>query len=98
MLLGVTRASILELAAAEGIAAVERDVTPDDLQAAAEAFLTGTTAGVWPITSVDGEKLGNGEIGPVSQRLRERFLRASNGEDPEFAHWLTVVEAPGGTH
>lgn len=90
---GVTRASILELAAAEGIAAVERDVTPEDLRGAAEAFLTGTTAGVWPVTSVDGEKLGDGGIGPLSRRLRDRFLRVSNGEDPAFDHWLTYVGA-----
>jgi branched-chain amino acid aminotransferase len=94
VLLGVTRASILELAGAEGIAAVERDVTPDELRGAAEAFLTGTTAGVWPVTSVDGEKLGDGEIGPVSKRLQDRFRRVANGEDEAFAHWLTYVEAP----
>lgn len=92
VLLGVTRASILELARAEGIEAVERDVTPDELSAAAEAFLTGTTAGVWPVTSVDGVKLGDGEIGPVSRRLRDRFKRAADGQDPEFAHWLTYID------
>jgi branched-chain amino acid aminotransferase len=92
VLLGVTRQSILELAVAEGIEAVERDVTPEALCGAREAFLTGTTAGVWPITSVDGEKLGEGEMGPVSKRLRERFKRAASGEDPEFAHWLTYVD------
>lgn len=97
VLLGVTRASILELAAAEGIPAVERDITPDDLAAATEAFLTGTTAGVWPVTSVDDEKLGSGEIGPVSKRLRDRFIRVSNGEDPRFAHWLTLVDERAGS-
>ncbi len=91
VLLGVTRASILELAKAEGIAAVERNVTPDELRAAAEAFLTGTTAGVWPVTSVDGEKLGDGKIGPLSTRLRERFQRVTAGLDPDFAHWLAPV-------
>ena len=89
VLLGVTRSSILELAKAEGIPAVERDVTPDELRGAAEAFLTGTTAGVWPITSVDGEKLGDGELGPISRRLRERFLKVVAGDDESFAHWLT---------
>ena len=88
VLLGVTRASILELAAAEGIRAAERDVTPEELCGAREAFLTGTTAGVWPIVSVDGEKLGNGEIGPISKRLQDRFRRVSAGQDPAFAHWL----------
>jgi len=92
VLLGVTRASILELAKAEGIAAVERNVTPDELRCAAEAFLTGTTAGVWPVTSVDGEKLGDGEVGPVSRRLQDRFRKVSSGEDPDFAHWLSPAE------
>jgi branched-chain amino acid aminotransferase len=91
VLLGVTRASILELAQAEGLAAVERRVTPDELRGAPEAFLTGTTAGVWPVTSVDGEKLGGGEVGPVSRRLKDRFRAVSHGEVPEFAHWLTPV-------
>jgi branched-chain amino acid aminotransferase len=88
---GVTRASILELAEADGIEAVERDVTPDQLRTADEAFLTGTTAGVWPVTSVDGEKLGDGDLGPVSKRLQDRFRRAANGDDPQFADWLTYV-------
>ncbi|MEE2672791.1 MAG: aminotransferase class IV [Myxococcota bacterium] len=92
VLLGVTRASVLELAKALGIAAVERSVTPDELRRAAEAFLTGTTAGVWPVTSVDGEKLGDGEIGPVSRRLKDRFREVSSGEDPDFVHWLAPVE------
>ena len=88
---GVTRASILELAAAEGIVAIERNVTPDELLGAAEAFLTGTTAGVWPVTSVDGKKLTDGKIGPVSTRLRERFQQVTAGLDPDFEHWLAPV-------
>jgi branched-chain amino acid aminotransferase len=92
VLLGVTRASILEIAKAEGIPAVERNVTPDELRGAREAFLTGTTAGVWPVSSVDGEKLGAGEIGEVSQRLRSRFQKIVSGDDPEFAHWLTPAD------
>ena len=93
---GVTRASILELAAAEGIEAVERAVTPDALRGAAEVFLTGTTAGVWPVTSVDGKQTGDGTVGPVSRRLRERFERVTAGADPAFEHWLTPVNPPRG--
>jgi branched-chain amino acid aminotransferase len=96
VLLGVTRASILELAKAEGIDAVERNVTPEDLRGAAEAFLTGTTAGVWPVTSVDGEKLGDGRIGPVSRRLRERFEKVVKGEDPAFMDWLSLADPTAG--
>ncbi len=88
---GVTRSSIIELAKAEGIPFHEARLVPADLLGAAEAFLTGTTAGVWPIESVDGKELA-GCPGPVSVRLRDRFKRVSAGEDPEFEHWLTPVD------
>jgi branched-chain amino acid aminotransferase len=93
---GVTRASVLELAGAEGIEAVERDVTPDELRSAVEVFLTGTTAGVWPVTSVDGKQTGDGTVGPVSRRLLDRLERVTSGADPAFAHWLTPVDPAGG--
>lgn len=90
---GVTRSSILELAKAEGIPVRETQLVPDALLEASEAFLTGTSAGVWPVESVDGRELGLVCPGPISNRLRDRFLRASSGEDPEFVHWLTLVDA-----
>ncbi|NNL65046.1 MAG: hypothetical protein HKP30_02270 [Myxococcales bacterium] len=92
VLLGVTRRSILELAAAEGLVALERNVRPDDLFAASEVFLTGTSAGVWPVESVDGRKIGRGAPGPVCQKLAARFRAVTRGEDPAFAHWLTPVD------
>ena len=70
---GVTRSSIIELAKHEGIPVREEPVRPERLLGAAEVFLTGTTAGVWPVGSIDGQTIGNGEGGPVSARLRERF-------------------------
>ena len=84
----MTRSSVLELAKAEGISVHERPVVPDDLISASEAFLTGTTAGVWPIESVDRQTLTHCP-GPISTALRERFKRAAAGDDSEFAHWLT---------
>lgn len=92
VLLGVTRSSVIELAQAEGIPFREAPIKPPDLFAAAEAFLTGTTAGVWSVESVDRRAIGTDCPGPISVRLRERFLRASSGEDPAFEHWLTRVE------
>lgn len=90
---GVTRSSIIELAKAEGIPFREAKIPPEALLAASEAFLTGTSAGVWPIESVDGSELGELCPGPISSRLRDRFVRAASGEDPDFAHWLTPVSA-----
>lgn len=96
VLLGVTRRSVMALAKSEGLEVVEAPLHVDDLYAAAEAFLTGTTAGVWPIESVDGKPLGTAPPGPVTEKLRRRFRRVVRGEDPEFADWLTPVGVGGG--
>jgi branched-chain amino acid aminotransferase len=91
VLLGVTRSTILALAKDEGLAVSEDRVRPERLQQAAEVFVTGTTAGVWPVGSIDGRKIGTGEAGPVSQQLQARFRRVVSGDDPAFRHWLTQV-------
>ena len=88
---GVTRRTILELAKHDGIVVRETRVRPEDLFAASEAFLTGTTAGVWPIESVDGQRIGDGQPGPVSTALGEHFVRVVSGRDPAFSHWLTLT-------
>ena len=95
VLLGVTRRSILELARDEKLDVRERPLRLDDLDRAAEVFLTGTSAGVWPVESVDGKPVGSGAPGPVTQRLRERFLGVVRGEDPAFSHWLSLVDDEG---
>jgi len=87
---GVTRRSVLELARADGVPVREAALRPDALLEASEAFLTGTTAGVWPVSSVDRRPLEPCP-GPLSSRLRERFRRVVRGGAPEFAGWLTPV-------
>ena len=91
VLLGVTRSTILELAIASGIEVREESVLPQELIESSEVFLTGTTAGVWPVVSVDGKTIGTGKIGPVAKALQQRFEQVITGRDPEFAHWLRVV-------
>ncbi len=91
VLLGVTRRTILDLAQAEGIPLRECRVAPEDLFDAREVFLTGTTAGVWPVESIDGKPVGVAVPGPVAVQLRTRFLAASAGEDARFQDWLTLV-------
>ena len=91
VLIGVTRSTILELARASGLEVREAAFAPDELLKASEVFLTGTTAGVWPVVAVDGVTIGGGGVGPVAKLLQERFERVVSGRDPEFAHWLEVV-------
>ncbi len=91
ILLGVTRRSILEIAKHDGRPVEEAAIRPAELLDAAEVFLTGTTAGVWPVTSIDDGAIGDGRPGPVTVALRDRFVEIVSGKDPAFDHWLTYV-------
>lgn len=91
VLLGVTRDSVLALARAEGVKASDEPIPLEALATAREAFLTGTSAGVWPVESADDRPIGRECPGPVTRALRERFQRVVSGADPAFAHWLEAV-------
>jgi branched-subunit amino acid aminotransferase/4-amino-4-deoxychorismate lyase len=96
VLLGVTRQSLLELAKHDGIDVAEALIQPEELVRQAEVFLTGTTAGVLPVESVDGARIGDGRPGPVSTRLGARLREIQSGRDPAFAHWLSPADARAG--
>ena len=89
---GITRASIISLAADEGIPVLEREVARGELYHADEVFITGTAAEVCPVIEVDDHDLG--APGPVTRALQERFFAATEGRDPRSAEWLDHVEAP----
>ena len=73
LLAGVTRAFVLEIAAALGIPAREQTLHDADLFHADEAFLTSTTRELLPITTVDDQRIGGGMPGPVTQRLLTEY-------------------------
>lgn len=87
---GITRDAILTLAKEEGIETRVGDVSEASLFAASEAFLSGTSAGLWPVVSIDGLALGAAP-GPVTRRLAGRLKAVLRGEDDVFAHWLTPL-------
>jgi branched-chain amino acid aminotransferase len=70
---GITRRTVLELAAEIGAGAREADLTPDELRGADEAFICSTAGGIMPVASVDGVPLGSGGPGPLSTRLRTLY-------------------------
>ncbi len=88
---GVTRSSMIEIAKHDGIAVSEEAIRPEDLFTSAEVFLTATSAGVWPVLSVDDRPIGDGKPGPVSKRLAERFEQVVSGREPAFDAWLTYL-------
>lgn len=89
---GITRDTILRLAADEGIEVVEQRFSRDELYIADEAFFTGTAAEVTPIREVDGRTIGSGAPGPVTRRLQERFFDVVLGRHPKYAGWLDYYE------
>ena len=70
---GITRATVLELAAAAGIDAVERDVSLPEVYVADEVFCTGTMGELAAVTEVDGRRIGTGEPGPVTAKLAATY-------------------------
>jgi len=78
---GITRAAVLELAAAAGIACAAGDYTLPQLYTADEAFVTGTMGGLVPVLAVDGRTIGDGQPGPVTKHLTAQFaaLTATTG-------------------
>ncbi|MCA8889385.1 MAG: aminotransferase class IV [Parvularculaceae bacterium] len=69
---GITRRIVLELAAANGIVTREKNFSLHDVYGAGEAFVTGTFAGVTPVSEVDGRKLSDGR-GPMVERLQSLY-------------------------
>jgi branched-chain amino acid aminotransferase len=66
---GVTRETLLAVAAGLGIRTEERPFTLFDVWTAREAFICGTGAEVVPVLSVDGRTIGSGEVGGVTARI-----------------------------
>ncbi|MEM7583219.1 MAG: aminotransferase class IV [Acidobacteriota bacterium] len=77
---GITRRVVLELAAAEGIAARERNVSLAEFYAADEVFTTGTMGELSPVLEIDGRRIGAGRAGELTSRLRELFLEKASRE------------------
>ncbi len=70
---GITRANVLALCRQAGIPAIEKDFSLTEVYGADEAFVTGTFAGIAPVTEVDGRRL-TAARGPMVERLQRLYL------------------------
>jgi branched-chain amino acid aminotransferase len=75
---GVTRRSVLELAAQIGVPAEAGDYPADELRNADEAFITSTAGGVMPVSKIDGRALGSVVPGALTVRLKDEYWRRRN--------------------
>ena len=88
---GITRDTIMTLAAEEGLTIREKRITRDEVYAADEAFFTGTAAEVTPIREVDNRVIGTGGRGPVSEKLQTLYFDQVHGRREDHPDWLTLV-------
>lgn len=77
---GITRATVLEICAAENIPQREADLTIAEFHRAEEVFCTGTMGELAGVTEIDGQRIGQGEIGPMTRRLSALYAERTARE------------------
>jgi branched-chain amino acid aminotransferase len=83
LLPGITRAHLIEIAAELGHPLRQEDLTPQDLTAASEVFISSSLREVLPVVRVDDHPVGDGRPGPVTRALHAAFrARAGLGAEP----------------
>ena len=90
---GITRDTIVTLAAELGISLVETLIPREMLYIADEVFFSGTAAEITPIRSVDRITIGQGRRGPIAEQLQKAFFATIDGTRPDSHGWLSPVYA-----
>lgn len=74
---GVTRQVLIGVLEAQGVALLEEAFTVAEVHTASEAFISSSTAILLPVIQIDGKKIGTGQPGPLTQRLRAAYRKYS---------------------
>ena len=89
---GITRDTLIELFRAElGVEVVERDIDRTELYLADEAMFCGSGAEVQPIVEIDHYTVGDGKVGPLTQRIMDLYFDVAKGKVAKYRRWLTPV-------
>ena len=92
---GIVRRSLMQLLRDEmGVEVVERDIDRTEVYVADEAFMCGTGVQVAAITKVEHRPIGTGQLGPITNRLRDLFYDVVCGRVPKYRDWVTPVYQP----
>jgi branched-chain amino acid aminotransferase len=89
----LTRLTLMELAAVDGQAVMERPIERTELYVADEVFLCGTSAEIMPIVSIDGVTVGDGTPGELTLKLFEMYHKVVSHKDSNctFSNWVTAI-------
>lgn len=95
---GITRDSVMQLARNLDLE-IEEGVYPRELlYVADELFFSGTAAEITPIRSVDGKKVGNGKVGPITRALQDQFFGLFDGRTADTRGWLEPLVSGHASH
>lgn len=94
ILAGITRDTVIKLAARTGLSVREQSIARESLYLADEIFFTGTAAEITPIRSVDRIQIGAGRRGPVTAKLQDAFFGLFSGKTDDTDGWLESLDAP----
>jgi len=83
---GITRGNVIRLCRENAIPVYEKDFSLTDVYSAEEAFVTGTFAGLVPVTEIDGRKMGDSKRGPMVQRLQQLYMQFMKQESQKGPH------------
>jgi branched-chain amino acid aminotransferase len=91
---GITRDSIVKIAADLNIPVKESVIPREMVYLADEVFFVGTAVEVTPIRSIDKITVGSGVAGPVTRRIQGEFFALTSGKKADRHNWLTPVNTP----
>lgn len=91
ILSGITRGTVLSLAKDENIPCEEKHITKSELLSADEAFFTGTAVEISPIGIIDDKPIGNGQTGPITEKIKTMYSGITCGSNKKYHHWLTFA-------
>ena len=77
---GITRATVIEICAAEKIRCIETDLSVVDVYGANEMFCTGTMGELAAVTKIDNRQIGDGTVGPMTKRLSDLYAQRTARE------------------
>lgn len=92
ILVGITRDTVFEIAKQLNIGIEERNFLPEEVISADEAFFSGTAVEITPIRSLSDKLIGSGNVGPITEKIKEHYQQIVHGQVPTFESALTYID------
>ncbi|SCB77942.1 MULTISPECIES: branched-chain amino acid transaminase [Snodgrassella] len=89
---GITRRTVMAIAADMQLSVTEKRITRDEVYCADEVFFTGTAAEVTPIREMDGRVIGCGARGSLTTEIQQRYFEIVHGKNAKYESWLTYID------